>query len=134
MQKFAPLIVGIIFIAVGCFLFYRNGELKRNCTKEATATVIEVKEQLNTDTDNIDYYYYPILEFSVDGKEVQVKMDGSSTPTYSVNDKVEILYNPNNTKEFLVKGDKTGNIFSIVFVCLGAIVSCIGIYSLIKKD
>ncbi len=135
MQKFGVLIVGIIFIAVGGFLFYQNNKLTKNCTTEVEATVIQVKEELNTDSDEVQYMYYPILEFELRGEKVQVKIsNGSSTPSHNVGDKVVILYNPNNYKEFIVKGDKSSSIFSIIFMALGAIVTITGIVMLFKKN
>ena len=135
-QKIIALLIGIIFIGVGVFMYFKNGELQKVCTEEATATVIDIKEELNTDTDGMaDYLYYPILEFNDGNKDVQVKSStGSSSPAYNINDKVEILFNPNNSKEYIIKGDKSSNIFSIVFACLGLLVSGYAIFTLIKKD
>ena len=135
-QKLIALLIGIIFIGVGVFMYFKNDELQKVCTEEATATVIDMKEEINTDTDSItDYLYYPILEFNDGNKDVQVKSPtGSSSPAYNINDKIEILYNPNNSKEFIIKGDKSSNIFSIVFACLGLIISGYSIFTFIKKN
>ena len=134
MQKFVPLIVGIIFIGVGCFLFFRNEQLTKNCTEEIESKVVEIKEELNTDSEGIDYMYYPILEFDYKGETVQVKMNsGSSSPSHNIGDKVIILYNPNNYKEFIVKGDSSSSIFSIVFMAIGTLVAIYGVVLLFKK-
>lgn len=136
MQKFGCLIVGVIFIIVGAFLFIKNDYLTKNCTEETTATVVDMHEELDTTSDNVTrYLYYPIIEYMAHGKKVEAKMDnGSSTPAYRIGEKVTILYNPNKTSEFIVKGDKMSNIFSIGFMCLGVLITIYGIIMLIKKE
>ena len=46
---------------------------------------------------------------------------------YNLNDKVDILYNPNKVEEYIIKGDKTSNIIGIVFIILGIIVCIAGV-------
>ena len=60
--------------------------------------------------------------------------DGSSTPAYSINEKITILYNPNDTKEFIVKGEKRSFIFTIVFAVLGVFVTAYGVKLAVKKE
>ena len=93
MQKFIGIIIGVIFIAVGAFMFFKNDSLAKNCTKESSATVVDMKEELSTDDDN-SYVYYPIIEYAANGENVRVTMSsGSSTPAYNIGDKIDILYN-----------------------------------------
>lgn len=136
MQRYIAIIVGIIMIAVGGFLFYKNSYLKNVCTVESVATVVDMKEELSTDSNSTtSYMYYPIIEYSVNGDTIRVTMDqGSSTPPYSINEKINILYNPNKTKEFIVKGDKMSNIMSIVVIALGVFVTGYGIVIAFKKE
>lgn len=134
MQRFLGIIFGILFIGVGIFMYFKNNNLVKNCTVEAIATVVDMKQELSTDSDGSSYLYYPIIEYKAGENTVRVTMDsGSSTPRYNINDKITVLYNPNNTKEFIVKGEKTSNIFSIVFIILGVIVTGFGIKMAIKK-
>ena len=53
---------------------------------------------------------------------------------YNVNDKVTILYNPNKTDQFIVKGDNSNNLFMFIFGIAGLFITGYGIYLLIKKD
>ncbi|MBP3765678.1 MAG: DUF3592 domain-containing protein [Bacilli bacterium] len=136
MQKFGCLIVGIIFIIVGAVLFIKNDYLTKNCTEETIATVVDMHEELDTTSDDVTrYLYYPIIEYFASGKKVEVKMDSaSSTPAYRIGEKVTILYNPKKTNEFIIKGDKMSNIFSIGFMGLGVVVTIFGIVLLVKKE
>ena len=136
MRRFLVAIVGLIFLAVAVFMFVRGNTLAKNCTEETEATVVDMKQELDTDADSTSTYrYYPIVEYSAGGKTVRATMsDGSSTPAYSINEKVTILYNPNNTKEFIVKGEKRSFIFTIVFAVLGVFVTAYGVKVALKKE
>ena len=136
MQRYIAVIVGIIMIALGGFLFYRNSNLTKNCTVDAKATVVDMKQELSTDSDSTStYIYYPILEYQVDGKTIRVTMDsGSSRPAYNINETITILYNPNNSKEFIVKGDNSSFIMSIAFTVFGVFITGCGIFTALKKE
>lgn len=136
MQRFIGIIIGVIFLTVGGFLYIKNDNLTKNCTEETEATVVDMKRDLNTDSDGVtDYMYYPIIEYIANGNTVRVTMDsGSSTPAYNIDEKITILYNPNKQKEFIVKGDKSSNIMSIVLIVLGVFVTGYGVKMAIKKD
>lgn len=136
MKRFVVLIVGIIFLATGVFLYFRNQNLIKNCTMEAIATVVDIKQELSTDSDSINpYMYYPIIEYKAGEDTVRVTMDsGSSTPPYEINAKITILYNPNNTREYIVKDDKASGIMSIVFMVLGVALTGYGVKVAIKGN
>ena len=135
MQRFAIALIGILFLGVGVFMYVRNDNLTKNCTVEAEATVVDMKQELNTDSDGSQYMYSPIVEYKVGEETLRVTMDtSSSTPPYSIGTKLTILYNPNKTKQFIVKGDNSGNIMGYVFLGIGAALTCYGIVVAFKKD
>ena len=135
MQKVLPLIVGIIFIGVGIFMYISNNNLVKKCTEEVEAVVVDMKEDFSSDDDGDIYTYYPIIEYRVDEETIKSTMSkGSSNPEYKLGDKVTILYNPNNTKEFIIKGDKSSGIFSFVFMGLGVLVTVFGVITLFRKE
>ena len=134
MQKFGCLIVGIIFIGVAVFMYFKNSNLVKNCTVDAIATVVDMREDFTADSDGSGYMYYPIIEYQAGENKVEVEMStGSSTPAYRINEKINILYNPNKTDEFIIKGDSTSNIISIVFGVLGLGLFAYGIVIVLKK-
>ena len=135
MKRFLIVIVGVIFLAVSVFMFYKNKKLTEKCTEETVATVVDMKQEFSGDGDSSSYLYYPIIEYLANEDNVRVTMDkGSNVPAYEIDDTITILYNPSKVKEFIVKGDKSLNIFSIVFLGIGALLCGYGTYTLIKKD
>ena len=116
-------------------MYIRNDKLTKNCTTEAEAIVVDMKQELNTDSDGSTYMYYPIIEYKVDENIIRATMDsGSSRPAYKINTKITILYNPSNTKQFIVKGDKSLGIMSYVFIGIGVILTGYGIVVALKKE
>ena len=136
MQRFTIALVGILFLAVGIFMYVRNDNLTKSCTVETEATVVDMKQEFNSDSDSSSQYtYYPIIEYIVNDDTVRATMDsGSSTPAYNVGEKITILYNPNKTKQFIVKGDKMGNIMGYVFLGLGVALTGYGLVVAFKKE
>jgi len=88
MQRFLALIVGIIFLAIGIFMYVKNDTLIKNCTEEVEATVVDMKQEFSADEDGSSYMYYPIIEYTVGEDTIRVTMDsGSSTPAYDINER-----------------------------------------------
>ena len=135
MKRYLVIIVGVIFIGVGAFMYFKGNNLEKNCTVETEATVVDMKQEFSSDSDTTDYMYYPIIEYKAGEQTVRVTMsNGSSIPAYNIDEKITILYNPNKIKEFIVKGDKSSNIFSILFMAIGVFVTGYGIKIALKKD
>jgi len=135
MQKFLGIILGIVFLVVGVFLYFKNSNLVKNCTVETVATVVDMKQELSTDEDGTSYIYYPIIEYKVNDDTVRVVVSsGSSTPAYNIGEEISVLYNPNKKKEFIVKGDNSSNIFSIAFMVIGVLVTGYGIKMALGKN
>ena len=135
MQRFLVLICGILFLGIGIFMYIKNDNLIKNCTVETQATVVDMKQELSTDSDNTSYLYYPIIEYKAGESTVRVTMStGTNTPAYDINEKITILYNPYKTKEYIVKGEKSSSIISIVFMVLGVFVAGYGVKLALKKD
>ena len=135
MQRFLGIIVGVIFLAVGVLMYIKNDNLIKNCTVETEATVVDMKQDFSSDSDGSTYIYYPIIEYKVNENTIRVTMDkGSNIPAYNIDEKITILYNPNKIKEFIVKGEKSSSIFSIIFIVLGVFITGYGIKLAIKKS
>ena len=134
MKKFTGILVGVIFLAVGIFMFVRDANLNKNCKKETQATVVDMEEEFSADEDT-EYMYYPIVEYKAGDRTVKAKMDqGSSTPAYDIGEKITILYNPENVEQFKVKGEKATGIISFVMMGLGVLVTIGGVLMVLKKE
>ncbi len=135
MKRFIGLIVGIIFILAGCFLFFQTKNLKKNCTVETEAIVVDIEEEVTSDEDGMNYLYYPVIEYKAGGENIRIRMSEGSNPSpYSISDKITILYNPKNHKQYIKKGEKSSTVISIVFMSLGALVTVYGIKMALSKN
>lgn len=133
--KFIALVLGLVLIGAGIFMYFRSSELVRVCTEKATATVVNMREDFtsDTDTDGMQYIYYPVIEYQANGATIRNELgSGSNPPAYSINDTVEILYNPAKTDEFIVAGDNQ-NIVWVVLGSLGIVFIAASVYLFIKK-
>ncbi len=134
-NKFIALLIGVVLIGVGIFTYFRNNELAKVCTEKTTATVVSMREdyEFATDSEGARYVYYPVIEYQAGGSTVRGEItNGSNPPIYSVNDTIEIFYNPNKTSEFIVVGENQ-SIFWIVLCGIGVVFIGVGIFLFIKK-
>lgn len=133
--KFVALLIGVALIGAGIFTYFRNNELARVCTEKTTATVVGMREEFeaSADTEGTRYVYYPVVEYQANGSTVKGEIPNpSNPPLYSVNDKIDIFYNPNKTSEFMVAGENQ-SIFWIILTGLGAVFVIAGIFLFFKK-
>ena len=129
MRKIFVILFGIIFVGVGIFILARGNELAKRCTIEATGTVVEIIEETSTDADEgISYTYYPVIEYKAGDNTISKKSNNGSNPSkYNVSDKVDILYNPENVEEYIIKGDKSSTLFGIIFIVVGIFIAIVGL-------
>lgn len=129
MKKVLVILFGLIFVGAGVFLFIKGNDLAKRCTASVEGTVIEIIAEDSTDDDGFTTYtYYPVIQYIVDGKTVSKKSSSGSNPSkYNVNDKVDILYDPNKVEDYIIEGDTTTNILGIVFIVAGLAVAIIGV-------
>lgn len=87
----------------------------------------------STDAEGMRYTYYPVIEYQANGSTVKSEIpNGSNPPAYSVNDKIDILFNPNKTSEFIVSGESQ-SIFWIILCGIGVVFIGASIFLFIKK-
>lgn len=133
MRRFVIAIIGLLFLGAGIFLFVKDRNMTRDCTAEAEATVVDMEAELSTESDG--FLYYPIIEYKAGETTVRERLSrGSGSPAYDVGDKITVLYNPDDADEFIVKGEKTSSVFSIVFMVLGLLVTGYGVKEALKKE
>ena len=136
MSKLLATILGLVFVVAGIFMVLKGNELKRICTAKAVGTIVGIKTTQERDTDGVmKYTYYPIIEYKANDKNIskQASTGTSSSSKYKINDKVDILYNPNNVEEFIFKGEKGLDFFGVFFIILGGIVVIVSIKQLLTE-
>lgn len=103
MSDMFNLIVGIVLAVVGGLIFAAAVSATRSCSQKTTARVVKVVCE-NTGYWRGTYPHYPVVTYTVNGKEYTVK---SSTSTrfitkYKEGQEVVIRYNPKKPKEIQV--------------------------------
>ncbi len=130
MKKIGVILVGVIFVAVGIFMLVNGMGQKQRCTEATVGIVVDVKteESIDSDTGSYTYTYYPVIEYKVGDKTIEKQSsNGAGSSKYRINDRIQVLYNPDNIEEFIIKGEENSYLFSIAFIALGALVTVIGI-------
>ena len=124
-----------MFFVVSYEEIKEDSEVNDEVTEEVTATVVDIEEETEIDEDGTSYIYYPVVEYKAGDENVKAKMTtGSSSPKYKIKDKVTILYNPNKTDEFIVKGDGSMDILKYIFVVVGVALTGYGVFVALKKE
>lgn len=129
MKKTFVILFGIVFVGIGAFMLIKGNDLVKRCTARTEGTVVEIITEDSTDDDGFTQYtYYPVIQYTVEGKTVSKKSSSGSNPSkYNVNDKVGILYDPNKVEDYIIEGDKTTNFLGVIFVVAGIAVAIIGV-------
>lgn len=123
------LFIGIVFIIAGISAIVMSKNYEKRCTVETVGTVIEIIEDISTDSDgNETHSYYPVIEYKVGERIISKKSNtGSNSFKYHVNDKIAILYNSDKIDEYIIKGDKTAVLLGVIFIVLGFVAVIVGI-------
>lgn len=91
-----PLIMGVLFIAIGVFHGWKLRSVVRRCNVYADGVVAgfhEVKTRSGV-------MYYPVIEFSVEHKKIRAEYKfGASEWDFKAGDKATLRYNPGNPEE-----------------------------------
>ena len=128
-KKILTIVIGIIAIAVGIFVLVNGNRLAKVCTEETVGTIVGILREEETDTDGLtSITYRPQIEFKVGEKLVSLKGNGSSNASdFNVGDTVNILYNPDNIEEHMIKGDNSHNIGGIIWIGIGVVTLLVGV-------
>ena len=71
MKKIFVILFGLLFIGVGVFMLIKGNDLARRCTASTEGTVVEIITEDSTDDDGFTQYtYYPVIQYTVEGKIV----------------------------------------------------------------
>ncbi|MBQ7171752.1 MAG: DUF3592 domain-containing protein [Clostridia bacterium] len=133
MKRILVLLSGLVVIAAGIFLLAHGNAVKKRCTEPATGVVVENREREDIDEGVISTVYYPVIEFEADGKTVSVTGSSGQNPAkYRIGDQVELLYNPADPSEMLIRGETGVGLFGIIAIVVGVIVSFVGIRIFIR--
>lgn len=119
---------GLVFFGIGAGLSYKSFVLQMNGA-EAAGRVIGMDEQCDDD----GCAWAPVVSFqSGDGAtETYYSTYYSGPPAYDVGQNVIVVYDPANPEKASIKGE--GNVFRVIFMSVGGIIMCVGIYLFIRN-
>ena len=123
----------MIVIGLGTFILVSGNKLAKVCTEETTGTIVGILREEETDSEGYtSIVYTPQIEYEVGEQLVTAKGNGSSNASdHKIGEQVDILYNPNNAEEYMIKGDNASNIGGIIWIVLGVIILLVGIKQLL---
>lgn len=104
---FQPFVRGLFIFAGLVLLIYwylnygRINQLKNNGLI-SKGKIIEIKEFQNYSLDE-NKKYYPVVEFETqEGLIIREKLEGRDDKQFKIGEDIEVFYNPNNPKDFIV--------------------------------
>ena len=125
---------GLVMVGIGCFVWWSDAELKRECTLQVDGTVKSVAHEVkyNSKSKRNENEYRATYAYSVEGVEyVDRSIFVTSTPRFSEGDDVTIFYDPADPKRFYVSEEADGSMvkLSLFIIAFGVAFVLIGIFS-----
>jgi len=128
-KRLLTIIIGFVAIGFGIFVLISGNNLAKVCTEEVTGTVVGILREEETDSEGYtSVRYVPQIEYTVGEKLVSIKGNGSSNASdHTVGEKIQIMYNPDNVEQNIIKGDNSSSIGGIIWIVLGTVILLVGI-------
>lgn len=127
-------VVGVAFLIAGKSVVSDVKKKRLSCTQKVTATIIEVRKELEHLSTEIGYSWHAIFEYTVNGQEVRKRdQTGSAKPKFEPGQKICLYVNPKNIEEYYwpeEKEEKLGRAFMIMgagILFLSVVVTVLGI-------
>ena len=124
------LLFGLVLAGPGVFLLWRRLKLKKECTAQAVGTISDIKTR-SRKSDLMTFTY------SAGGAEYA---QSSNVGTFNVLSKrvavggsVTVFYDPSNPQRSYAKEGKTGLLWWLLLIALGAIMMWGGVLMLINR-
>lgn len=129
LKRLIFIIIGIVTIGLGIFIMISGNRLAKVCTEETTGTVVGILREEETDSEGYtSITYSPQIEYKVGEQLVTAKGNSSSNASdHTIGEQIQIMYNPNNIEEYMIKGDRSSLLGGIIWIVLGTIILLVGI-------
>ena len=124
---------GLIFVAIALWIYKITQKKRSVFTVPAEAELIDYEKGKRTVSDEDGYgaatCYYPILRYSVEGMEREVKhVRGADRRKWKSGARISIRYNPLEPDSVMIPGDNFGEfLFVVVFGLPGMLCAIAGI-------
>lgn len=118
--------IGLIFFVVGIGIGIHDRNMKKRCSEEATAVVIENKTSFS-DGDSSPTYS-PVFRYTFNGTEyTQDTGYSSDPPVFEVGDKTEIFVDPSDPHKIYVPKLKIAKLLTVIFTLIGGALLIVGV-------
>lgn len=118
------LITSVLIMAAGIFMIISDKKRRKGCTATATATVVDIKTEIEHDagsTGSDTTKYITVLKFCAGGNQVVAQGNCSSLKRdkYTVGERIEIIYNPDNPTVLFMDTQANFNRFGLLVTIIG---------------
>ncbi|MGL4345693.1 MAG: DUF3592 domain-containing protein [Cellulosilyticaceae bacterium] len=133
----SDLIITLIFCFIGItFIFLGFGSLKqtqhfKTVGKQAEGTIINHRKSLAMGNSHRHHYtYWPIISFEVGDSTYTICGDIGSSEPQPLHSTITILYDPANPESAIIDSPTSTKV-SKLFIVLGTLALCVGLYFLV---
>ena len=137
----APLIVGVLFLAFGVYMWNSGFATEYDRYVDSTGTIVSVDRHMScSKRSDCSVVGTPTIKYTVDGEKItsQANISSGSYGDSDVGKQVRVKYDPSDPSNVAVAGDVafTSPIMKIFFggfAVLGAVFTLVGLKGLLKK-
>lgn len=129
-------IIGLLLLWKGISLIIENNKLQNRCTEETVANIYLKKENVNflSVYHPSTYVFHNVIEYKAGDQVIMSEnIDVNDTSTYKLFDSINILYNPNNYYEYVIKDDISKIITESIYIFFSLTFLIIGILFTIRN-
>jgi len=132
MINIGVLLVGIVFLTVGIIMLTKQLKSKKHNTATASATVVAYEEQVSHDADTgRSVSYFPVMRYWAGGIWQEKRSDvGRGRKLYEIGQVLDVLYDPEHPENFIIAGDKSTAIVSVVIIIVGLGVCVLSLFAI----
>jgi uncharacterized membrane protein len=142
-QKIPAWVVGVFFfggiaMTIGGGIFAKNRYEFLQTAKTVSGVIVGFERKTTTSDGKTSTSYYPVVEFKLPGTSETIKFEnesGSSHPSYSRGDSVEVLYAPDDPNDAIIDAGLMNWVGPIALLLFGTVftLASISFYRNLKK-
>jgi len=125
-MRYVFLLLGLLFVGAGSFVFWDDYRQGRECTERVVATVSNVEREIESTPrrkgkkSREHYSYTPVLKYKVNGVvyDEKARISDTSPTTFPVGASVPIMCDPDNPSYFYLEEHRAANT-ALIFIAIG---------------
>ena len=126
------LLIGIIFMTIGCYLLISRAQTKSQCDTEVKAVVVDMVTYRSRSGLKKHITYAPVIEYEYKGKTYRYTSDVGSKPAkYKRGDSFSVMIDSNSPDVVYMPTDDINYVLFVLVIIGAAVFGTIGIYGLV---